>query len=484
MVIDWKEAAREVAKELPKGRINERVLQFLKENTGKVWSLGCSGGVDSLAMVLWIVGMFGSEGKVILHYNHKMRPEADAEDAFVKKVARELGVGCICEERTEALEKSNEEALRNLRMEFFKRAMEQARSIILVTGHHLNDVAETVFMRLTRGSGTQGLAAPRPLQRRGKTTMVVRPFLDLRKEEVDGVMRGLKLQWCEDASNAMDIYFRNRMRMEIIPLLEKIAPTDFWKSIQRSRELLEEDDNALESWLGSLVGYEKFEEVLNMEKVLDKPVALQRRLLQKWMHHMQKNLSAQGMDLFLEMINWRKPNKISCEDGWLVFDKKCVRFEVAREEDKNWGINRLVIGSEVYLPSGGVLQAQWVDLDDDLRGKILSGDCDKGQEAYISMEGKREVLCIRQWVCGDYYKPLGLGGRTKKLQDMFVDCKIGVSRRHQLPIILNEGEIVWCPGLVISDKYRINEDTQLALRLTFLGNTGRNKVKVNSVINE
>lgn len=475
----WIKTAQELTEQLLDKQLNKKAIHYLNENKGP-WCLACSGGVDSLAMVLWVVGKFGIQEKIILHYNHKMRPEADAEEAFVREVAEGLGVQCVvgkremCVGNLKNTEHLNEEVLRTLRMEFFKKSMEAAKAKVLITGHHLGDVAETLLMRLTRGSGSQGLSAPRPVQHHEAMT-IVRPFLDLQKKELEKLLAAKGIRWCEDSSNVKDIYFRNRVRKEAVPLLEKLAPTDFWKGVQRSRELLEEEDAALEVWLDELLGSHFLNTNLDMEKFLDKPMALKRRLLHRWLLLKRKNLSAQGMDQLLSKISSKAPSKVSCEEGWLVFDGRYVAFEYLGEEgsENNWGVNRLMVGETIYLPSGDSLNTQWMDLDEGLREKILGGKTDSRKEVYVNLEGKKELILIRQWVAGDAYTPLGLRGHSKKLQDMFVDGKIEVFRRHQLPIIINGDEIVWCPGLAINEGYKISKMTKRALRLTFLANAGR-----------
>lgn len=267
----------------------------------KPWGIACSGGADSLALLLWLYGAVQEASAwkesathfTVLHLDHNLRGADSAGDAaFVAKVAAALGWPLFTEQLPAANSghpPPNEAALRNARQAFFIRS----GCMAIFQGHQQGDVAETMLMRLATGSGLEGLAAPRAVSQLGAQQPVyLRPLLDWKKTQITALLMALGIRWREDASNARGDYFRNRVRLSVLPALQaaasghdassvaagdtsaaaavsgrdasntaagnasaeaaSVSGRDILAAAARSRARLQEDAEALEAWLDSV----------------------------------------------------------------------------------------------------------------------------------------------------------------------------------------------------------------------------------------
>ncbi|WP_068769945.1 tRNA lysidine(34) synthetase TilS [Termitidicoccus mucosus] len=218
-----------------------------------------SGGADSLALLLAVAGLWPErrERLVALHFNHRLRGEAsDGDERFCREMCAGLGIAIRAGHWEEAPVAGvvSEAQAREARHAFFKREMDALGARVLWLGHQKDDAAETQLMRLARGSSSAGLAAPRPVQRLADGRVFLRPLLTLTKAEIMAALRSRGVAWREDATNAGGDFFRNRIRRDVLPAWVAAAPNDALEGAALSRELLEEDDAALEAWLEELTG--------------------------------------------------------------------------------------------------------------------------------------------------------------------------------------------------------------------------------------
>jgi len=222
------------------------------------WAVAYSGGADSLALLLllWAHGE-GRWGRdlVALHFNHRLRGRAaDADEKFCARVCAALGVKFVAGRWRAARKDASEAEARAARMEFFGRELTRRKIRLLWLGHQQDDIAETMLMRLARGSGTPGLAAPRPAQPMPGGRLHLRPLLAFKKSEITAALRAAGAVWREDATNAGDDFFRNRVRRSVVPAWRRAAAgRDALAGAALSRALLEEDDAALEAWADAVV---------------------------------------------------------------------------------------------------------------------------------------------------------------------------------------------------------------------------------------
>lgn len=203
-------------------KVTDQVLRALKQSlagqpAGARCLLAVSGGLDSMVL-LEAAARLRLERVVVLHVNHALRgTESDADEAFVREQASARGFEFLSHRLQWKNEKPGQAACRRLREEFFSRARLAGEKIVYA--HHLNDQAETIFLRLLRGTGLDGLAAMAPA-----TPSKIRPFLQLTRAQLAAAAAAWAIAWREDSSNASSAYERNWLRHEIFPLLEERRP--------------------------------------------------------------------------------------------------------------------------------------------------------------------------------------------------------------------------------------------------------------------
>ena len=292
------------------------------------WTLAFSGGADSLALLLifWAEGP-GRWGRdfLVLHFNHQLRGRAaDADEKFCREVCAALGVTFIAGKwkrvgralrptvGRKARPTTSEAHAREARFEFFQREMARRKSRLLWLAHQRDDIAESMLMRLARGSGAAGLAAPRPVQPMGEGMLRLRPMLSLKKSAIIAALKKAGATWREDASNARDDYFRNRIRRGVLPAWTRAAGRDALAGAALSRELLDEDDAALEAWVDALRPVDRRGR-LDVAGLAGKPRAVTRRALHRWLLAVrpETDLSRQGFSQLLNLVEQGKDTRFS-----------------------------------------------------------------------------------------------------------------------------------------------------------------------------
>jgi len=208
-----------------------------------------SGGADSVALLRLLIPLCQAAGvtPVVLHFDHGLRGLASAADArFVARVARRLGVAAhIGHRNPESGTRSPEMAARDARQAFFRNAASNERLDAIATGHTADDVAETLLLRLARGSGAAGLSGLRPCHTVANVKYV-RPLLECTHEELRVWLRRKRQTWREDASNRDERIPRNRLRQTVLPWLERHWSPSIRAMLTQSASILRDEDALLE----------------------------------------------------------------------------------------------------------------------------------------------------------------------------------------------------------------------------------------------
>ena len=330
----WRRRAAALGELLPRERLHPAVRAWAESRRVAArgpWAVALSGGADSLGLLLLLWAHWPERRRqlVALHFNHRLRGRAaDADERFCRKVCAALGLrssfGCWRRVRRD----SSEEEARVARFAFFNRALRRAGARALWLGHHQNDIAETMLMRLARGSGSAGLSAPRPMQRMGDRVHL-RPLLPLKKAEIVAALRAAGVPWREDRTNTSGGFFRNRVRRHVVPAWQKAAGRDAVAGAALARELLEEDDQALEAWLDALRPF-RSGRTLDVASLAGRPRALIRRALRRWLAAQPRagELSRQGFEDLLAAVTTGRPARRSLgRNGFAVIRGGLLRFE-------------------------------------------------------------------------------------------------------------------------------------------------------------
>ena len=417
-------------------------------------AIACSGGADSLAALLLTWASFPETHKklCVLHYDHAVR-EASAEDAaFVREVCQALEIEYVAERREGADAVHSEAELRKLRLDFFKREMDSRKIAILIQGHQRDDIAENMLMRLTRGAGTEGLAAPRKFSRQADGRVFVRPLLEIPKAMLLDALRRCGIPWREDATNAENDYFRNRIRNRVLPELREAAP---FENIARSRKLLEEDADALDFFAEQAlekIRYQSSDSEIRAESPEDcrlshLPKAIVRRCLRKILSREKiANAGATVIDALVESIVTETPQKMQLGTRKIIWDGKTLKF-VSLEK----------------LPETMVFEQEKITVSESLFEQIRSGVFPPTETVFLA--GHPEIV-VRTLLPGEKFRPLGAPGE-KPVRRIFTDKKIPENLRKNLPVFADGTGIAWIPGLPPAERFRILRAGGAALRLTY-----------------
>jgi len=258
-----------------------------------------SGGADSVALLRGLLALRNDLGIVLMvvHVNHGLRAEAAADQRFVEELASANALACYCitcDVKRFAQEQrlSIEAAGRELRYRYFYQLIAEGQLDKVATAHTRDDQAETVLLRLLRGAGTRGLAGVyRTVGDAREQGRIARPMLAISRAEVEAYLRELNQPWCEDESNRDPGYLRNRVRHELLPLLEREFNPNLRQILSETAEIAHAEEEFWAELAAQQLGKRLLrsageqEARLDVRRLSELPVALQRRLLRAFADH-------------------------------------------------------------------------------------------------------------------------------------------------------------------------------------------------------
>lgn len=420
---------------------------------------GVSGGADSVALAYLLAHLRGPLRlrPILAHLHHGLRgADADADEESVRLLAGRLGLEAVfgrCEVATLAARtgQSVEMAARAARRAFFKEQADARRIGLLALAHTADDQAETVLLRLARGTGPRGLGGMTFRSERDALA-VVRPFLGIRRGAIRAFLAAHGLRWREDASNLDDRFLRVRVRREVIPLLEQRLNPAAVEAIGRAAALLAEEAAALDAPARAAFRRCADGSALRAERLVPLPPALRRRVLLAWLEARLRSpdtasesapVSASAVERLMALVEAGR-GRTDLPGGFRAL-LRAGRLEAAREGGPTAPEydEVLPVPGDLSLPGGWRARVEPATGFRRLRERGLL-ECEA--EAWIRPPGPGEpTLRVRSWLPGDRYRPLGAPGSTK-LQDLFTDAKLPRDLRRGFPVWVSGERIVWLPG--------------------------------------
>ena len=437
-----------------------------------------SGGADSIAMLhllreLETTGVLTIAG--VAHFNHRLRgAAADADERFCRDVAASLDLPIEVDSTdvralAAAEGRSLEDAARTARYAFLEAAADRLEAEAIAVGHSVEDQAETFLLRLLRGAGPRGLAGIRP-----RTGRVVRPLIEISRQELRDYVQERQLAFREDESNADLSIARNAVRHRLLPVLQAFSPS-VADVLAREADIAREDEDFLSQTAidlaSSIVLDTKHGIEVEIESVRALHPALASRVVREALDraapgqffgrdHIRSTLTLMdapvngaGAALSLPGLSVRR------EGGRLVFGGSRL------EPFSNSFQFPLSIPGEVALP-GWTVSAQ--------------AESEKGDRSFsaaaVSVAAVMKLpLVVRSRKPGDRFRPLGMGGQGRKLQDFLVDRKVSRSERDTLPLVVDSDDrIVWVVGQSVAEDFRVTDTSQgvILLKAKRLGGEG------------
>ena len=429
-------------------------------------AVAVSGGADSVYLLCALWADEAVRPRLhVLHFDHRVRGEASAEDArFVATLCSALDVPCVLGIR-EGQGNASEADLRSARDAFFAEQRQGLGFNLLCTAHHLDDVVENALLRLARGAGLAGLAAPRVLQDFRDGHRRWRPLIaaGIAKPALLASLQTAGIPWREDATNVLPIAARNRIRAWLAEGGEAALGAGYADGFARSARIIGEAQAALVCWARELGCVIRSDGTMPVSSLRGRPESLAQECLREFLHHHEISDPSAKSLLPLTSAIVVGSDAQSAVRG-IVVRVKGGELSVLKEMAPFGPDERcLLIGSPD--DEGGLL-AEIVEVDATLWASLSRGEISPAKEVYLV--APVEALFWRGRMEGDRYQPLGSSG-SAKLSDLLINRKIPAERREALPVVLAGSEILWVPGLPPAESSRLAGPTKGALRLTWLG---------------
>ena len=438
-----------------------------------------SGGPDSVAL-LHILRTLEQRRHLsvagVAHFNHQLRgAESDGDEAFCRALAGTLGLPFLtaaADVRSLAREtgRSLEDAARTARYAFLTAAAAEAGADAVAVGHSLDDQAETFLLRLLRGAGPAGFAGIRP-----RAGLVIRPLLDISRAELRAYAAEQRLEFRDDSSNADIAIPRNRIRHELLPVLRQYSPA-IAGILAREAAIARADDEFLQAAAiesaRSIVLQEDTGVTIDAAALAALHPALGSRVARKALQAAAPGrfIGFQHIDDLLDLAARGDGTSAPMPGVSAVRRRGRIGFEGERPAPfANSFRFPLSIPGEVVL-AGWTVSADRMDPDAPMPALQARSDT-----AVLASAPLRGPLAVRSRRTGDTFRPLGMGGRGRKLQDYLVDRKIAQAERDSLPLVVDSDDrIVWVVGQSVAEDFRVTAPGRgvILLKARRLGGVG------------
>ncbi len=420
-----------------------------------------SGGPDSVAL-LHLLWRFNAQKIGVFHLNHGFRAAASKDATFVQDYAEKLGIPAQIEAYDimgflSASGESKQQGARKIRYQLLRNFAEENGYHRIALGHHGDDQAETVLMRILRGTGIHGLGGIPP--QRGP---FIRPLLNVYKKEIVQYCHDFEIPYVVDESNLEPVYLRNKIRQELLPLLAKEYNPEIMAQLVQLSDLAREDELELQTRAEEIarrhLKWRRGQVLFPRNVFAELSLAMQRRVLRALLHAYRGNLLQIG---FNHIENWRQ----------MLSESSSFRLSLPQV----W-----VSANVEYIFVGDFLEKEWSATELALPGQIEAGhftikaeivtqdevDIEATNSEDFDLDALSLPLLVRPRYEGDRITPFGNVG-SKKVKDLLIDMHIPLDQRDFLPILCDQDDILWIPTVRRSSKGAISPSTSRILRLSW-----------------
>ncbi|MBR0136612.1 MAG: tRNA lysidine(34) synthetase TilS [Clostridia bacterium] len=448
--------------------LQEKVERFINENgllpARESVLIGLSGGADSVALMKLLTRLAPKYGWNIraAHFNHGIRGVgAEEDELFCRNLCEEMGVNFYSETAdvpTYARENglSIETAGRMLRYEFLERTAKKTGCGVISTAHHMDDNAESIMLHLIRGSGLSGLTGMKP-----KRDMLIRPLLSCRKEELEAFLETEGILYRTDETNLIPEGSRNRVRLDIVPYLEKHINPAIVPTLCGMADLLAQDEAYLSTEAEKALEQTRSGDGFLREKIAALPYPIKTRVIRMALAEAGAlvDIERVHVEAVIELLEARTGAMLTLPkvEAWTSYD--LIKFgRITRAEAFTIPLKPGLISTPLGLFK--------VDITNGTEGFTK----DPGV-AFLDMD-KVDAMeyppVIRTRLDGDRFHPVGAPGK-KKLKDYLIDRKVDRTKRDEIPLIACGSEVLFVTGYAASESTKVDENTARMLRAQFLG---------------
>ncbi|WP_312888841.1 tRNA lysidine(34) synthetase TilS [Clostridium bowmanii] len=455
--------------------LSEVVMDFIKKNSmfdnGDKVIVAFSGGPDSTCLLYILNELKEKLGITIVgaHLNHCLRGlESDKDEEYARKTCKSLNIDFYSRKvdiHRISKEKniSCEMAGREIRYEFFKELMTELNANKIALAHNANDQAETILMRIMRGTGIQGMVGIKPV----RDKIYVRPIIHLSRSEIE--------KYCEvnniipriDKSNLEKIYARNKVRLDLIPYMEENFNTDIINTLNRLSDVLKVDNDYLENI--SAGKYKKHCVIDDQMVIIDKNAFLEHdsiisRIIRSALLQVNNNLYNFEKVHISNIIELQKhntgkaimlPQNIIVENCYGDIHIR-INTKVTEINDKQYVLN--VNEKNIIHSLNKVVK---IDIIPKVQFTEVKGN---NYIVYFDYDKVQGPITFRYRRQGDRFIPLGMKG-NKKIKDFFMGLKVHKDKRDEIPLLCFGDDIGWVVGYRISEKFKVSKDTKNILQI-------------------
>lgn len=446
----------------------ENVAEYIEENDllheGDSVLVGLSGGADSVALLTMLARLAPGRGWTVraAHFNHGIRGiGAEEDELFCGDLCDAMGVVFYSETAdVPAYARENglsiETAGRLLRYDFLDRVAKRTGCGYIATAHHMDDNAESIMLHLIRGSGLAGLTGMKP-----KRDNIIRPLLNCRKEELEAYLEHEGILYRTDETNLIPEGSRNRVRLDIVPYLEKHINPAIVPTLCSMAELLAQDEAYLSEQARKAYESAKCEDGLIRREVAKLPYPIKTRVIRMALSDAGAvvDIERVHIEAVAELLEARTGARLMLPrvEAWTSYD--LIKF----------GTPQRVEEFEIPLREGLISTPLGL-----FRVKALEGTegfVKDRNVAFLDIDKLRELGAdpvIRTRLEGDRFRPVGAPGR-RKLKDYLIDRKVERAERDEIPLIACGSEVVFVTGYASSELAKVDENTARMLRAEYLG---------------
>ena len=451
---------------------NASILKYNMIRPKEQIIVAVSGGPDSICLMDVLAGLSKEMdfSLVIAHYEHGLRPREDGyETDLVKEYARSYNLPFETERAMDLnpAAPSLEEKARKLRYDFFERIRLKYNAHKIAMGHNLNDQAETVLMRILRGSGMTGLSGIPPV----RDNIFIRPLIEVMREDIIDYLESRNLKYALDSSNLDTRFIRNRIRLELLPQMMEFQPMVIPVLGKLAENLRDENrffEHNTEKWTDEkLEQLESGDYSIDIHLLKDLPQAFIRRIIRNIVKRRFNSLygiSSEHVQAVIDLIVNTKPNIPVDLPGNLIVRKEYNRLIFSSQSPNPESFAyEIWKNGKIYIKE--VDKALVIEETDNKQNVSLANDANT---AFLDKDLLPYPLYVRDFRPGDRFTPFGMKGH-KKVKDFFIDLKVPPVIRKQTPILLKDDKIVWICGYRIDERFKVTEQTKRILKVTLVG---------------
>ena len=410
--------------------------------------LAVSGGIDS--MVLAELFRQSQMNFAIAHCNFNLRnADSDGDQKFVENYCIKHNIAFFTttfDTKTFAkdFKLSTQVAARKIRYEYFREILQKEQLDFIATGHHLDDSIETFFINLSRGTGLDGLTGI-PTQ----NEKIIRPLLTFSRNAIEIFAKDNHLEWREDASNHSDIYLRNKIRHHLAPILCEINPS-FGSSFQQTISNLKQAQSLVDD--ASRIVYKK---VVEDDADFKKINIAELMQLPNYKAYLYQWLKPLGFTAWEDIYNLAK-----AETGKQIFSEN---YQLLKNRNYLIIAPKSTNNDESILIKKDTLEVNFhIKL---LFCKVADTFFSTNKTIFVDEEKLTYPLTLRRWKSGDYFFPLGMNGKSKKVSKFFKDEKLSRIEKENTWLLCSGNDIVWITGLRADERFKISNTTKTIIQI-------------------